>query len=229
MPPTSFLRTGMRSFLMTATVTAPEATRHSGVVNDVPALEVPGWTPRGTYSARYKRGVLAEYERADRGVRDALFSRPFGAIPSQYEAAPRPFKEDQRSSAKRRVDTALRVIKVESNISGLVEYARGRQQQEPQRAMTDPAITDLKLLVGGLGRVCGSRALSRDALPVAPHEPVPSARCPGAEIAAAGAFGAGAGRGSLGALTRAVQGPRASCGGRDPARRASPCHRKARP
>lgn len=131
---------------MTTTMTPPEAARHSGPMNDVPDPEVPERARRRTYTAKYKRDVLAEYEGADRagrgallrreglysslisawreqrdkGVLDAL-GRPPGAAPAdpaQREAA-RLRKENQRLSAE--LDTARRVIEVQSKLSALLD------------------------------------------------------------------------------------------------------------
>lgn len=60
---------------MTTTVTQPVGSRQSGSVSDVPDPEVPERARRRTYTAKYKRDVLAEYEAADRGGKGALLRR----------------------------------------------------------------------------------------------------------------------------------------------------------
>ena len=60
---------------MTTTVPQPVEARQSGVVSDVPDPEVPERARRRTYTAAYKRDVLAEYEAADRAGKGALLRR----------------------------------------------------------------------------------------------------------------------------------------------------------
>ena len=60
---------------MTSTVTQPVPSRQAGLVNDVLDPEVPEWARRRTYTAKYKRDVLAEYDAADRAGRGALLRR----------------------------------------------------------------------------------------------------------------------------------------------------------
>ncbi len=57
---------------MTTIVTQPVSARQSGLVSDVPDPEVRERARRQTYTARYKRDVLAEYEAADRAGKGAL-------------------------------------------------------------------------------------------------------------------------------------------------------------
>ena len=60
---------------MTSTVTQPVPSRQAGLVNDVLDPEVPERARRRTYTAKYKRDVLAEYDAADRAGRGALLRR----------------------------------------------------------------------------------------------------------------------------------------------------------
>jgi len=60
---------------MTTTVAQPEASRQAGPVEDVPDPEVAERARRRTYTAKYKRDVLAEYEAADRAGRGVLLRR----------------------------------------------------------------------------------------------------------------------------------------------------------
>ncbi len=131
---------------MTTTVPQPVEARQSGVVSDVPDPEVPERARRRTYTAAYKRDVLAEYEAADRAGKGALLRReglytslisawreqrdkgalaalgkPGGAAPAdpaQREAA-RLRKENQRLAAE--LDTARRVIEVQGKLSALLD------------------------------------------------------------------------------------------------------------
>jgi len=131
---------------MTTTVTGPVPARQSGLVSDVPDPEVPERARRRTYTARYKRDVLAEYEAADRAGRGALLrreglysslisawrdqrnkgaldalARSSGAAPAdpaQREAA-RLRKENERLTSE--LDKARKVIEVQSKLSALLD------------------------------------------------------------------------------------------------------------
>ena len=131
---------------MTTIVTQPVGSGQPGRVSDVPDPQVPERARRRTYTAAYKRDVLAEYEVADRagkgallrreglytslisawreqrdkGVLDAL-GRPSGtapADPAQREAA-RLRKENERLAAD--LDKARKVIEVQSKLSALLD------------------------------------------------------------------------------------------------------------
>lgn len=131
---------------MTMTVTRPLPARQSGLVSDVPDPEVPERARRRTYTARYKRDVLVEYEAADRAGKGALLRReglysslisawrdqrdsgalrglarssgPAPADPAQREAA-RLRKENERLAAE--LDKARKVIEVQSKLSALLD------------------------------------------------------------------------------------------------------------
>jgi len=131
---------------MTTTVTGPVSARQSGLVSDVPDPEVPERARRRTYTARYKRDVLAEYEAADRAGKGALLRReglysslisawrdqrdsgalqglarssgPVPADPAQREAA-RLRKENERLASE--LDKARKVIEVQSKLSALLD------------------------------------------------------------------------------------------------------------
>ena len=131
---------------MTTTVTRPVPARQSGLVSDVPDPEVPERARRRTYTARYKRDVLAEYEAADRAGKGALLRReglysslisawrdqrdsgalqalarssgPAPADPAQREAA-RLRKENER--LERELDKARKVIEVQGKLSALLD------------------------------------------------------------------------------------------------------------
>src|SRR5664279_2477647 len=60
---------------MTTTVTQPVPSRQAVLVSDIPDPEVPERARRRTYTAKYKRDVLAEYDAADRAGRGALLRR----------------------------------------------------------------------------------------------------------------------------------------------------------
>lgn len=131
---------------MTTTVTQPVSARQSGAVSDVPDPEVPERARRRTYTAKYKRDVLAEYEACDRAGKGALLRReglytslisswreqrdngalealakpsgPAPADPAQREAA-RLRKENERLAAE--LDKARRVIEVQGKLSALLD------------------------------------------------------------------------------------------------------------
>lgn len=131
---------------MTTTVTQPVDSRQPGRVSDVPDPQVPERARRRTYTAAYKRDVLAEYEATDRAGKGALLRReglytslisawreqrdkgalealgkPAGAAPAdpvQREAA-RLRKENERLAAD--LDKARRVIEVQSKLSALLD------------------------------------------------------------------------------------------------------------
>jgi len=131
---------------MTTTVTQPVASRQAVPVSDVPDPEVPERARRRTYTAKYKRDVLAEYEACDRAGKGALLRReglytslisswreqrdkgalealakpsgPAPADPAQREAA-RLRKENQRLAGE--LDKARRVIEVQGKLSALLD------------------------------------------------------------------------------------------------------------
>jgi transposase len=131
---------------MSTTVTQPAASRQAGPVSDVPDPEVPERARRRTYTAKYKRDILAEYEACDRAGKGALLRReglytslisawreqrdkgalealgkpsgPAPADPAQREAA-RLRKENERLAAE--LDKAQRVIEVQGKLSALLD------------------------------------------------------------------------------------------------------------
>jgi len=60
---------------MSATMTEVPASGQAGAVQDIPDPQVPERARRRTYTARYKRDVLAEYEACDRAGRGVLLRR----------------------------------------------------------------------------------------------------------------------------------------------------------
>ncbi len=131
---------------MTTTVTQSVPVGQPGSVSDVPNPEVPERARRRTYTARYKRDVLAEYEAADRAGKGALLRReglysslisawrvqrdsgalqalarpsgPAPADPAQREVA-RLRRENQRLATD--LDKARKVIEVQSKLSALLD------------------------------------------------------------------------------------------------------------
>lgn len=131
---------------MSSVVTTSPASRQAGAVSDVPDPEVPERARRRTYTAKYKRDVLAEYEACDRAGKGALLRReglysslisawreqrdkgalealgkpsgPAPADPAQRETA-RLRRENQRLAAE--LDKAQRVIEVQGKLSALLD------------------------------------------------------------------------------------------------------------
>jgi len=143
---------------MTTTVTRLEASRQAGPV-DVPDPEVAERARRRTYTAKYKRDVLAEYEAADRAGRGALLrreglysslisawrdqrdagalaglGRPSGAAPADpaVKESARLRREVERLTGK--LDRARQVIEVQSKLSALLEtLATDSSRNDSQR------------------------------------------------------------------------------------------------
>ena len=132
--------------IMSTTMTVDTAARQAGPMDEVPDPQVPQRARRRTYTARYKRDVLAEYEACDRAGKGALLrreglytslisawrdqrdagalealARPSGARPasaSEREAA-RLRRENERLSAE--LDKARAVIEVQGKLSALLD------------------------------------------------------------------------------------------------------------
>ncbi len=131
---------------MSTTMTAGPVSRQAGSMDDVLDPQVPERARRRTYTAKYKRDVLAEYEGCDRAGRGALLRReglytslisawreqrdkgaleglgrasgaqPVSAV--ERESA-RLRKENERLSAE--LDTARAVIEVQGKLSALLD------------------------------------------------------------------------------------------------------------
>jgi transposase len=131
---------------MTTRVAQREASGQAVPVEDVPDPEVAERARRRTYTAKYKRDVLAEYEAADRAGKGALLrreglysslisawrdqrdagalaalGRPAGAAPADpaVKEAAKLRKENERLTAE--LDRARQVIEVQSKLSALLE------------------------------------------------------------------------------------------------------------
>jgi transposase len=131
---------------MTTTVTQALGSRQSGPMDDVPDPQVPERARRRTYTARYKRDVLDEYEAADRAGKGALLrreglytslisawrdQRDTGALAALARSSgPAPADPAHREVARLRkvnqhlageLDKARRVIEVQSKLSALLD------------------------------------------------------------------------------------------------------------
>jgi transposase len=131
---------------MTTRVAQREASGQAVPVEDVPDPEVAERARRRTYTAKYKRDVLAEYEAADRAGKGALLRREglysslisawrdqrdagalaalgksAGAAPADpaVKEAAKLRKENERLTAE--LDRARQVIEVQSKLSALLE------------------------------------------------------------------------------------------------------------
>lgn len=144
---------------MTTTVTQPVGPGQAGAMNDVPDPEVPERARRRTYTAKYKRDVLAEYEACDRAGKGALLrreglytslisswrdQREAGALealgrssgPAPVDPAAREAdrlrKENQRLATE--LETAKRVIEVQGKLSALLEqFSTGSSSDDEKR------------------------------------------------------------------------------------------------
>lgn len=131
---------------MSATMTAPAQSGQGRSMEDVPDPQVPEKARRRTYTAKYKRDVLAEYEacsreakgallrreglytslisawreQRDRGALEAL-GRPAGAAPAsaQEKETARLRRENERLTAE--LDKARRVIEIQGKLSALLD------------------------------------------------------------------------------------------------------------
>jgi transposase len=131
---------------MASTVTHPQGSRQSGAVSDVPDPEVPERARRRTYTAAYKRDVLAEYGAADRAGKGAVLrreglytslisswreQRDKGALEALGKSSgPATTDRDEREAARLRkederlageLDKARKVIEVQGKLSALLD------------------------------------------------------------------------------------------------------------
>jgi len=132
---------------MTNTVmTGPSTTGQARGMEDVPDPQVPERAKRRTYTAKYKRDILTEYDRLDRQERGALLrreklytslvgkwrdqrdrgvlealARPAGAPPASAaeKDAARLRKENLRLSGE--LETARQVIAIKGKLSALLD------------------------------------------------------------------------------------------------------------
>lgn len=131
---------------MSTTVTASPRTGQAVSVENVPDPQVPEKARRRTYTAKYKRDILAEYEacdkeakgvllrreglytslisawreQRDRGALEAL-GRSSGAAPASAEGkeAARLRKENERLTTE--LDKARKVIEIQGKLSALLD------------------------------------------------------------------------------------------------------------
>lgn len=131
---------------MSTTMTASPRTGQAASMEDVPDPQVPEKARRRTYTAKYKRDVLAEYEacdkeakgvllrreglytsligawreQRDRGALEAL-GRSSGAAPASAEQkeAARLRKENERLTTE--LDKARKVIEIQGKLSALLD------------------------------------------------------------------------------------------------------------
>lgn len=144
---------------MTTTMTPRTASGQASRVDDIPDPEVPERARRRTYTAKYKRDVLAEYDAADRAGKGALLrreglyssllsawrdqrdkgalqalARPSGAPPADpaVKEAARLRRENERLTGE--LDRARRVIEVQSKLSALLDtLATGSSSNDSER------------------------------------------------------------------------------------------------
>ncbi len=129
-----------------AVMTGPSSSGQAVGMEDVPDPQVPERARRRTYTAKYKRDILTEYDRLDRQGRGALLrreklytslvsswrdqrdkgvlvalARPAGAPPASIaeKDAARLLKENLRLSGE--LDTARQVIAIQGKLSALLD------------------------------------------------------------------------------------------------------------
>jgi len=133
--------------MATVTMTEARVAGQSGLVAaDVPDPQVPERASRRTYTAKYKRDVLAEYEGCDRAGKGALLrreglytslisawraqrdagalealGRPAGAAPADPAVAEAARLRRQVQRLTGELDTARQVIEVQSKLSALLD------------------------------------------------------------------------------------------------------------
>ncbi len=131
---------------MSATMTEVQGSGQAGSVQDIPDPQVPERARRRTYTAKYKRDVLAEYEGCDRSGRGALLRREglYTSLISAWReqrdkgaleglgrlSGMQPVSADQCEAARLRreverltaeLETARAVIEVEGKLSALLD------------------------------------------------------------------------------------------------------------
>src|SRR5680860_828204 len=110
---------------MSTTTTLDPAARQAMAMDGVPDPQVPERARRRTYTAKYKRDVLAEYEACDRAGKGALLRREglytslLSAWRDQRAEAARLRRENQRLTAE--LDKARAVIEVQGKLSALLD------------------------------------------------------------------------------------------------------------
>ena len=131
---------------MNTVMAGPSSTGQAVGMEDVPDPQVPERARRRTYTAKYKRDILAEYDRLDRQGRGALLrreklytslvsawhdqrekgvlvalARPAGAPPASVaeKDAARLRRENLRLSGL--LDTARQVISIQGKLSALLD------------------------------------------------------------------------------------------------------------
>ena len=131
---------------MNTVMAGPSSTGQAVGMEDVPDPQVPERARRRTYTAKYKRDILAEYDRLDRQGRGALLrreklytslvsawrdqrekgvlvalARPAGAPPASVaeKDAARLRRENLRLSGE--LDTARQVISIQGKLSALLD------------------------------------------------------------------------------------------------------------
>ncbi|GAA5039833.1 transposase [Actinopolymorpha pittospori] len=130
---------------MTVTTAVPPV-RHAVRVEEVPDPQVPERATRRTYTAKYKAGILAEYDRLDRDGRGALMrreglysslisewrkQRDKGALEALGKTRGRPAVDPveadnaalraQVAKLQAELETSRRVIEVQGKLSALLE------------------------------------------------------------------------------------------------------------
>ncbi len=158
---------------MSTTVTAPAQPGQAGFMQDVPDPQVPRKAGRRTYTAKYKRDVLVEYEACDRQAKGALLrreglytslisvwreqrdrgglqalARPAGAAPAsaEHKETARLRRENERLTGE--LDKARKVIEIQGKLSALLDQLSTDSATKSDERVIDETITELTPLVG---------------------------------------------------------------------------------
>lgn len=142
---------------MTSMLVADQTVMHAGVVDEiVPDPQVVERAKRRTYTAKYKRDVLAEYEAADRAGKGAVLrreglytslisawrdqrdkgalealGRPSGARPASAEDRETARLRRENECLTEQLKTARAVIEVQGKLSALLDSLATDSSRKP--------------------------------------------------------------------------------------------------
>ena len=131
---------------MSVALTMAGPVGQAGLMGEVPDPQVPEKAKRRTYTAKYKRDILAEYEACDKEGKGALLrreglytslitawrhqrdkavmealARPAGAPPASPEQKENAHLRKQVARLTAELETARKVIEIQSKLSALLD------------------------------------------------------------------------------------------------------------
>ena len=101
---------------MNTVMAGPSSTGQAVGMEDVPDPQVPERARRRTYTAKYKRDILAEYDRLDRQGRGALLRRE-----KLYTSLVSAWRDQREKRVLVALDTARQVISIQGKLSALLD------------------------------------------------------------------------------------------------------------